>query len=130
MNYLLDTNILIDWYTQGPGQKFISNLIEKEKNLQLGTSWISVIEFLVKATLKEEQTLLGLFEAGDLTLYEINGLEVTLKVSQARRETGLAIPDCIILTTAEAHQAILVTRDQELGKRGKKIWGDIILLSS
>lgn len=123
--YLLDTNVLIEWYTQGPSQKYIAQLIE-ERTSQLGIAWITAIEFFVKANKKERKSLVDLVETGDLLLYEMQGMETAENVGAFRNETGLKIPDCLVLATAKNFDCILLTRDEELARKGKSVYKKII----
>lgn len=125
MEYLLDTNILIGWFTTGPAQQFLEREMRATHCL-LSTSWICAAEFLVKAGKKESTALLNLFECGDLLLYEVGGVEDLQDVSAIRRRTRLPLPDCIIIATAARHKATLLTHDAELLSKGKRIYSRIV----
>lgn len=116
--YLLDTNILIDWFAKGPGQDFVAEKII-ESSTRLATAWICAAEFLVKARVKEEKALSAIFKSGDLQLLELSGVASLNLVAEVQRKTKLPLPDAIVLATAQHHQATLVTQDRLLLRRSK-----------
>ena len=125
MEYLLDTNILIDWFAEGPSQKFLLQRV-KHESCQLSTSWICAAEFLVKAGRKEERALFQLFEAEELRLYDVGGSDTLAQVAGLRRTLSLPLPDCIILATAIRTRATLLSRDEMLCKKAKRVYPNII----
>ncbi len=123
--YLLDTNVLIEWVAQGPSQEFLLQILEDE-TAELSIAWISLVEFLVKASKKEQKNLLAAIHAGDLIVQELSGLEDAIKIATLRAQTSLKIPDCLVLATAMNLGAILLTRDEELFRKGKKIYKSLV----
>lgn len=121
MDYLLDTNILIDWFTGGPSQGALEAHLQ-EPDCRLGTAWICATEFLVKATREEASMLHELVACGDLALHELQGLESAVLVGNYRHRSGLPLPDCMILATAARADATLITRDRELHKSGRRCY--------
>lgn len=120
MNLLLDTNIIIDWYTKGPAVSFLEKKINK-KGIELSTSIVCAIEFLSKAMEKEQKSFCSLINQKEIVLYPLSGLNSANAVAHIRQKTGLTLPDSIILHTASIYSCLLVTRDQELYDKGRKI---------
>lgn len=129
MDYLLDTNILIEWFGHGPSQQFLEQQFARADN-SFATSWICAAEFLVKAGTKETDALHDLIEAGDLLLYDLSGFDLLDLVSTARRELRLRLPDCIVLATARHYQCTLVTRDGTFAKRSKTFYPQIVHIAA
>lgn len=119
VSHLLDTNVLVEWFRDGPAQQYVEDLLEQPGTI-LGVSWVSVAEYLVKAQSHESHALVQALSANDLVFYDASGLDLARAASEARRETSLPLPDSIILATAKRHGLVLVTRDAELAKKGAK----------
>lgn len=128
--FLLDTNILIDWYSSGPSQRFLEEIITEESGCVLATSWVCALEFLSGATPSEIKFFLKALEQGDVQLYAESEIDSLVEISRLRKITLLKLPDSIILYHAKIHQATIVTRDVEFYKRGKKVYSNMILSSS
>lgn len=124
MLYLLDTNILIDWFAGGSGQNLILKRLE-EPGSQLATAWICAAEFLVKARAKEEKALFNIIQSNDLQLLELTGTETLSLVAEIRQKTQLPLPDTMILATAKHHHATLLTQDQVFLRKAKKYYSKV-----
>ncbi|MFH0925047.1 MAG: PIN domain-containing protein [bacterium] len=120
MNLLLDTNIIIDWYTNGPSIPFLEQKINQD-DVELSTSVICAIEFLSKAKEKEQQSFSSLISSNEITLYSLSGINSAFNIAIICQKTGLKIPDAIILYTASKNNCLLVTRDKELYQKGHQI---------
>lgn len=116
---LLDTNIIIDWFSGGPSQKILNEYINKEK-VSLFISFISVIEFLSKADNNAEKILTKVIQSNELTVIYIDSIEILKGIASIRVKTGLKIPDAIILSSARENDLLLMTRDKELYNKGSK----------
>lgn len=119
--YLLDTNVLIDWIANGSSQKFISQLLEDPKT-ELGLAWLTIVEFCVKATKREQKYLFDSISSGDITVYELTGLDLAQKTAAIRQKTALKLPDCFILTTAMEYKLLLLTMDKGLIQKGLSVY--------
>jgi predicted nucleic acid-binding protein len=128
--FLLDTNILIDWYSNGPSQGFLGKVISEEKDFILTTSWICAAEFLCGADSIETKFFLKAIESGEVSLYIENEMDSLLEISLLRKKTLLKLPDSIILYHAKIHRAIILTRDVDFYRRGKKVYSHMILASA
>lgn len=124
MSHLLDTNVLVEWFRDGPAQGYVDELL-KDGGTALSVSWVSVAEYLVKSQPYESHALMEALAANELLLFDAAGLELARAASEARRESNLPLPDSIILATAKRHGLILVTRDGELAKKGVKYYRHI-----
>lgn len=128
MEYLLDTNVLIDFFSEGAGQPYIEEQLASPQNT-LSTAWIAAAEFLVKATRDDAKKLFEVFDAGDLELHELTGTAALLLLGDIRRKTSLPMPDCMILATAKSEGITLLTRDVHLFRSGKKVYPDIVCIT-
>jgi hypothetical protein len=101
---LLDTNILID-YLKG----FAQAKHEVELYQTLLISVITRIEVLVGARDEDEERKLKAF----LSHFETVGIDRNTGdlAATIRRELRIAVPDAVILATARAESALLVTRN-------------------
>ena len=101
--YLLDTNTII--YALNQGYRFANN--------RYLVSVISEIELFSysKLSKKDEDVL-------KLALGTFKSIELNAKVKEEtiklRKHTKIKLPDCIIIATAIAEEAILVTSDKQL----------------
>lgn len=128
MNLLLDTNIIIDWYTNGPTVSYLEEKING-KGVELSTSIICAIEFLSKAKEKEQKSFCSLITQKEIVLYPLAGLDSANAIAHIRQKTGLTLPDAIILHTASTNNCLLITRDQKLYQKGRHICSIRFLLS-
>ncbi|HJP17485.1 MAG TPA: PIN domain-containing protein [Nitrospinota bacterium] len=119
MNILLDTNIIIDWYTNGPSVSYLEDKVN-ERGTELSTSIICAIEFLSKAREKEQKSFCSLINQREITLYPLTGLGSANNIAGIRKKTGLTLPDSIILHTASINKCLLITRDKELHQKGRQ----------
>jgi predicted nucleic acid-binding protein len=125
MEYLLDTNVIIEWMSNGPSQHFMDTIVVNRQS-KLSTAWVCAVEFLVKATTREQELLVRSIENNELHLYELHGLQDLTIASEMRRTTRLPLPDCMIIATAKTHALTIATRDMRLFKEGKKVYPDIV----
>ena len=128
MNLLLDTNIIIDWYTHGPSVAYLENKINEE-GTELSTSIICAIEFLIKAKKREQQSFYTLVNNFELILYSFSGFDSASLIANICRDQGLKIPDAVIIYTAIENNCCLVTRDKELYQKGRHICNIEYILS-
>jgi|TARA_B100001964_G_scaffold115231_1_gene128435 predicted nucleic acid-binding protein len=119
VNILLDTNIIIDWYTNGPSVSYLEDKVN-ERGTELSTSIICAIEFLSKAREKEQKSFCSLINQREITLYPLTGLGSANNIAGIRKKTGLTLPDSIILHTASINKCLLITRDKELHQKGRQ----------
>ncbi len=117
MHLLLDTNIIIDWYTNGPSVNYIEEHIERG-DVVLSTSIICAIEFLIKAQETEYKSFCALVDKGEILLYSFAGCDSAIQIADIQKKTGLKLPDSIIVYIAKKNNCILVTRDGELFNKG------------
>ena len=120
LNLLLDTNIIIDWYTNGPSSAYLGKWI-KETETKLYTSIICAIEFLSKAKRPERDSFYSLINKKEIALYPLIYLHEASAIAEIRTKTGLKTPDAIIVNTAKENKCTLVTRDKEIYEKAKKI---------
>ena len=105
MRALFDSNILIDYLNGIAPAK-----AELARYKRPAISMITWIEVLVGATAETEsitRSFLSAFERVEVTA-AIGEMAVLI-----RRESGLRIPDAIILATARVHEAVLWTQDAD-----------------
>ena len=104
MKALLDTNILID-YLKG----FAPAKREVELYQTVLISVVTRIEILVGARDEDEERKLKIF----LSRFETIGVDCDTGglAAAIRRQKRIAIPDAVILATAHAEGALLVTRN-------------------
>jgi predicted nucleic acid-binding protein len=119
VNILLDTNIIIDWYTHGPSVSYLEDKVN-ERGTELSTSIICAIEFLSKAREKEQKSFCAFINHRELTPYPLPGLGSAHNIAGIRKKTGLTLPDSIILHTASINKCLLITRDKELHQKGRQ----------
>lgn len=104
MNWLLDSNILIDYLNGiGPAGTVIA---ETEATTISRVSWIEV---LVGAESLEQASALRAWLL-QFTIIEIDA-DVAERAIELRRSHRLRLPDVLIWASAEAHGLILVTRN-------------------
>lgn len=115
--YFLDTNILIDLVGEKQSAVFFSEQLSLET--QLATGIICLTEFLVKASKREEQVILQLIEADELEVCYFDDLATAHSAARLRKETGLKMPDALILAMAIKLKAHLLTCDQNLLKKSR-----------
>lgn len=104
MKALLDTNILVD-YLKG----FAQAKREVELYQTVLISVITRIEVLVGARDQDEERKLKVF----LSRFETIGIDRNTGdlAATIRRQMRIAVPDAVILATARAESALLVTRN-------------------
>lgn len=116
--HLWDTNILVDWFARRGSFEEV-RAIFMEEGERATISWICAAEFLVKATKSEAAHLNEILLSGELKIVDEFNFSLLEVVAEARRETGLPLPDSIILATAKQQGLTLITRDGELSRRGR-----------
>lgn len=104
MNWLLDSNILID-YLNGIGQA--ETVIAKAEATTI--SRVSWIEVLVGAESPEQANAIRAWLT-QFSIIEIDA-DVAERAIELRRSHRLRLPDVLIWATAEAHGLILVSRN-------------------
>ena len=127
-NYLLDTNIVIEWFAGGPSQKHIESLLKAtEGETFFYISFITVFEFLIKADTKSETRFLNIIDSNEWAVLYFDDIRELKLASRISKDAGLSIPDAIILGSAKLLKATLLTRDKDLHKKGRGFC-DITLL--
>lgn len=110
MILLYDSNILIDYLNGNENAKKELNLSQMHTRFISPISWIEVMTGAKKDQADDIKKFLNKFK-----IAKFNSA-VCEKAVAARRELKLKLPDAIILATAEANSAILVTRDKMMAK--------------
>lgn len=118
-NYLLDTNILIDFVGPKKSATFFAKHLASDT--QLGTSVVCITEFLVRATKAEEYSIIGLVEAGELVIHYFDDLNLSRATAALRRDHKIKLPDALILATALETGSHLLTGDLDLLTKARKI---------
>ena len=110
--FVLDTNAVIFLTTKG---NFIpSNLLDELNEADLFISAITEIELLAKPEMPpNEEAQLRIFIADRISVIDLTKT-VKLETITLRRNTKFKLPDCIIVATAIALNAVLLTADTEL----------------
>ncbi len=120
IEWLLDTNVLIEWFVGTPASRKLLELIREERP-RLSTSVICAAEFLVKAGEKERDTLQDLVASGEVLLRGLDGWEMASRVARVRAQADLPMPDALILATAVEARGTLVTRDERFARQTSRI---------
>ena len=120
MNLLLDTNIIIDWYTNGPSVSFLEEKIN-QGGVELSTSIICAIEFLFKAKEKEQKSFNSIISKKEIILYGLGGIDSANAIADICQRTGLKTRDAIILHAALTNNCVLITRDKEFYQKGRVV---------
>lgn len=103
--FVIDTNILI--------LRFNDRLAELLPRGEIICSIITEIELLSFSKLTSAEETLIRDTLAKLAIYGIDQ-DIKEEAIRLRRESGLKLPDAIIVATAICHHAILVTNDAEL----------------
>jgi predicted nucleic acid-binding protein len=103
---IFDTNILIDCLK---GYGVAANCVRQQSNKVI--SVITQIELLSGAQPSTEQALRD-FLAGFEVVH--TDARIAEHASQIRKQTGLKLPDAMILATANCERRTLLTRDQRI----------------
>ncbi len=105
--YLIDTNVIIDFFTSkfsGKNQKFVADIIDNN----ICISIISQIELL---SLPNVNPVIENF-VEECYIFELNSVIVN-KTIEIHRKKKIKIPDAIIAATAVVHNRILITANTQ-----------------
>ena len=110
--FVLDTNAIIFLTTKG--NMISSNLLAELNEADLFVSVITEIELFAKAELPPgEEDRLRAFLSDRIHVIDLTSA-VRKETITLRRSTKLKLPDCIVVATAVALNAVLLTADTEL----------------
>ncbi len=115
MKYLLDTNTVIYLLRDSK----IDN-IPFNNDDEILISFITKIELLSYAKLSndEEQNIQFFFEESKIIMISDEIIDKTIAF---KKESGLKLPDSIIIATAFNNNAILITSDKQILKKSSKL---------
>lgn len=109
MNYLIDTNAII-YYLKGNAK--IINFCSIDK---LYISFITKIEVLsYEMSAKEKQIIHKFLEICKVVYIDDTLIDSAIKII---KETGLKLPDAIIVSTAKEKDSIIITADKQILKK-------------
>lgn len=104
MKALFDTNILVDFLNGIPASK--KEISRYDQKLISIVSWMEVL--VGTTTSQEESTVLGFLDS--FVLVELSS-SIAMRSVKLRRAHRMRLPDAIIWASAQAHDALLITRN-------------------
>jgi predicted nucleic acid-binding protein len=117
--YFLDTNILIDLIGKKQSRFFLERALN-EAGTKLGTSILSVAEFMVGAHAKERDLLEMFLDSEEIEVVPLDSVDLAKNAARLRKEHFLTLPDALILASAIRQEAHLLTHDTDLLKKAKR----------
>jgi predicted nucleic acid-binding protein len=114
--YLLDTNVLISWFSRDGDSAKLAALISQPET-RLFTSIICLAEFLAGCSPEDESMMKAIIDSGEIGIINFDSAAMAQNAARLRKSLNVKLPDAIVAATAKHRNLILFTLDKDLVKK-------------